>query len=114
MSKASDFLCVFVGRCADHLHHPTGRDAEGNYLDRDLLIPLARGQHDLEHVALNGTLFGDRSDLPPNVLRLRRTAHILLRLVDHHCTETVSLPVSFIGELALMLHRIARDLEESA
>ena len=112
MRRASDHLCVFCGRGADHLHHPSGRDADGNYLDPDLVVPLTRVHHDLEHVALNGTLFGDASPHSPDVLRLRRTAHLLLRLVDHIGTETIPLPMSFVGELALMLHRIARDLEE--
>lgn len=112
MRRAADFLCVFLGRRADHLHHPSGRDRHGNYLDPDLVIPLVREQHDLEHVALNLTLFGDDSDLPDDVLRLRRNAHFLLRLVDHHGTETIAVPARYLGELALMLHRVARNREE--
>ncbi len=102
MRRAADYLCVFVGRRADHLHHPSGRDADGKYLDRDLVIPLARVQHDLEHVALDQTTLR-LTDRPfPNMsCDSVGPGTSSFAWSTTKGTESILLPSSFVSELAL-------------
>jgi hypothetical protein len=108
--RASDYGCVFFGRTADELHHPTGRDADGLYLDPRFVVPLARRQHVVEHVAWSVAGVREGEDLKPNFLRLTRSGLLLVRLADHHGNGLVTLPALFVRELGLMHHRIADEL----
>ena len=110
--RARDHHCVFLGRTADHLHHVTGRDIDGVYLDPHLVVPLARVQHVLEHQCW-APLFADRVAGNANVLRLRRTGHLLIRLGQHEGNRRVTLPAETILQLGLMLQLIVDDLERT-
>ncbi len=72
MMRTSDFRCVFLGRPADHLHHLTGRDPDGHYLDPPLWTPLVRRIHVVEHQGWRAAGIADGAVGDPNVLRLRR------------------------------------------
>jgi hypothetical protein len=110
--RACDFLCLFFGRRADHLHHITGKDTEDNYLDPDFKAPVTKRAHSMEHAGWAGEPdFSDGGDRDHNWLRLRRTSHFLIRLGQHHGTFVV-LPAFFVVQLGLMLARIADDLDE--
>lgn len=41
--------CAFCGGPADRLHHPTGRDHEGRYLDPMLVFPADHDCHEFVH-----------------------------------------------------------------
>jgi hypothetical protein len=98
---------VFTSRAAEELHHSTGRDADGRYLDPALVVPLTRRQHVVEHVGWRALGIGEGAGLDPDVLRLRRAAFHLVRLADHHGAGVVALPASFVRELGLMLGQVA-------
>ena len=102
--RARDHRCIFLGRAADHLHHVTGRDTDGVYLDPHFVVPLARGQHVLEHQCW-APLFDDHVAGDANVLRLRRTGHLLVRLSQHEGSRSVTLPGETILQLGLMLQQ---------
>lgn len=87
----------------------TGRGPDGAYLDPDLLLPLVRRQHVLEHQSW-GADFADGVAGEANVLRLRRSGNCWLRLGD--CGgDGVTLPAETVRQHGLMLQRIADDLE---
>lgn len=109
--RATHFSCPFTGRPAEQLHHTSGRDADGHYLDPDLVLPLSLVQHNCEHTGWNVAGFGDGARADPNVLRLRRNAHPLLRLADLHRDGLVIVPAFYVEQLAWMLLRIADALE---
>ncbi len=113
MRWAAEYLCVFLRRPAEQLHHSSGRDADGRYLDPHLVVPLALVQHSCEHAGWNLAGFGDGTCADPSVLRLRRNGHLLIRCADHHRGGFVTVPAFFLEELGLMLHRIADDLESA-
>ncbi|HXA30957.1 MAG TPA: hypothetical protein VNV87_01765 [Acidimicrobiales bacterium] len=83
----------------------------GNYLDSRLIVPVVRRQHVVEHQGWNVAGIGDGTSSDPNALRLRRNAHLLIRLTDHHEDGSVPLPVLYFRELAFMLIRVADDME---
>ncbi len=60
MFRARDWYCPFEVCPADHLHHLTGRDASGLYLDEGLVIPLSSSQHIAEHQVWNFLGIGGR------------------------------------------------------
>jgi hypothetical protein len=101
---------VFLGRLADELHHITGRDADGIYLDPAFVVPLERRQHVVEHTGWHVVDVDEGADHGPNFLRLTRTGLHLVRLGEHHGEDTVILPAPYVRELGLMLHRIAADV----
>jgi hypothetical protein len=109
MMRATDFACLFLGRPADHLHHPTGRDADGRYLDPNLVAPLSRSMHVGEHQGWRALGIGEGSRAAANVLRARRLAHLLVRMGEHHGIGVVVLPASMVREMGKVLHRIADD-----
>ncbi len=41
--------CTFCGGQPDRLHHPTGRDHEGRYLDPMLVLPAEHDCHEFVH-----------------------------------------------------------------
>jgi hypothetical protein len=102
--------CVFLGRLADELHHVTGRDASGAYLDPALVVPLARRQHVVDHTGWRVAGVGEGVDLGPDFLRLARSGLHLVRLGEHHGESVVILPAPFVRELGLMLQRVAANL----
>jgi hypothetical protein len=104
--KARDWYCPFTGRPAEHLHHLTGCDAEGAYLDLLLVLPLLRRQHVIEHQCWSEE-FADGVDTDPNVLRLRRSGHLFIRLGEHHAGGVVVLPAIAVAEMGRMLNRVA-------
>jgi hypothetical protein len=103
--------CVFTGRPADEMHHLSGNGV-GGYFDRQLVVPLTRYQHVLEHVALRQAGLGEHSQLDANLLRLRRLAHFFVRLGDHHISSSglVVMPAETLWQLGLALHAIAEAL----
>jgi len=106
IANARDFECAFTGQPADELHHPTGRNAAGRYLDPDFVLPTVRRQHNLEHQSW-GPSYKETVVDDPDVLRLRRTGHLLIRLGEHRTGASVELPAAFAVALGLMLHQIA-------
>ncbi len=111
MMRARDHRCVFVGQRADHLHHASGRDGAGRYLDPLLVVPLTRRQHVVEHTSWSVLGIADGSVIAPDLLRLRRTGHLLVRLGVHHEGRTVQLPPLFVVELGRLLNRLAEERE---
>jgi hypothetical protein len=113
MKSARDYLCVFTGRPADELHHASGKDALGVYLDECLLFPVVLRQHVVEHQGWPVAGVAEGLDADPNMLRLRRVGLLLVRLGEHHKSGLVRLPAESVSELGLMLHRVTDDLEAS-
>jgi hypothetical protein len=112
VTRASDYRCPFTNRPAEHLHHATGKDCEGIYLDTGLVLPLIGVQHRREHQSW-GPSFKDVIEGDPSVLRLRRMASLGVRLGEFHAGGYVSLPGFYVVQLGLTLHRIASDLEHA-
>jgi hypothetical protein len=110
--RASDWLCPFVRRPADALHHVSGRAPDGSYFDPALVVPLAHRPHLLEHVAWRVAGIEDSTKAPGIVLRLRRTGHFWVRLGQHHEDGLVELPAPTVCEHGFFLHRIADELEQ--
>ncbi len=106
-------VCAFTGRSADHWHHVTGRGVDGLYLD-DLVFPLARRQHVLEHQAWRRVGLDDATQLPPSVLRLRRAAHLWVRLGAHHGFDLVTLPAPSVLAHGVMMNEVADELAGEA
>lgn len=71
--------CVICGRPARELHHPTGRDAEGRYLDACWTVPLCLACHRQDLPLWRD--FGLDALTDPVVARLGRDAFFLGRLV---------------------------------
>ena len=108
MNRAADHLDPFNGRQAEHLHHVTGKDADGRYFDPMFMIPLTSIQHVREHQSW-GPMFKDRVHGDDAMLRLRRAGHLLVRLGDHHAGDGVVLPALFVHHLGLVLHEVANE-----
>jgi hypothetical protein len=109
--RASDYPCPFFGRSAENFHHPTGPDAQGEYLDPLLKLPVSLPVHGTEHAGWRLAGIGEGSERSANVLRLRRLAHIFRRLGEHHGRGVVALPAPFLCQLAAVLLEIATDIE---
>jgi hypothetical protein len=92
-------------------HHPTGRDANGDYLDPGLTVGLSRRQHVVEHQGWRVAGFGEGSKAADNVLRLRRLGHLLVRMGEHHGIGVVVLPASLVRTIGRVMQRIANDLD---
>ena len=88
----------------------TGRSSEGEYFDPDLVIPLVVEMHQLEHQSWDAA-FADGVDGNPATLRLRRMAHLLVRLGEFHEHGVIVLPTPFIRQLGKSLHLIADEIE---
>src|SRR5664280_2283809 len=108
MMRAKDWSCPFTGRKGDH--HMTGRSADGDYLDPDLVVPLVAEQHRLEHQSWDPS-FADSVEGTPAVLCLRRIAHLFVRLGEHCEGGLVVLPATVVHQVGATLHRIADRLE---
>ena len=111
MKPAREQRCVFTGRLADELHHGSGQDPLGRYLDPHLVIPLSRRQHVLEHQGW-GTEIADGVASHLNVLRLGRMGRLLVRLGEFHVDGEVVLPAETVRQIGLTLNRIALDQKE--
>ena len=103
-------VCIFTGRPADHFHHATGRGLDGRYLNADLVVPLVRRMHVVEHAALRRSGLDEATQLSPTVLRLRRAGHLLVRLGEHHGEGSVTLPAPSVRALGEMLNEVADEL----
>lgn len=110
MTRASEWSCPFTGLRAGQLHHPTGK-LDGAYLDPKFVIPLVRRQHSLEHSCWRAAGICEDVHLQPNVLRLRRSGHLLVRLARHRVGGVVELPDFTALELGLLLLRVADECE---
>jgi hypothetical protein len=107
--SARDWECPFRGYPADHLHHMTGRNTSGLYLDEWLVIPLVAPQHQVEHQLWNLLGIGDGALASENWLRLRRISALLVRLGECHRDGVVTFPAETVYQLGLTLNRIADD-----
>ena len=58
-----------------------------------------------------GSVVSDGVDGDPDVLRLRRIAHHLIRLGEHKESDVIPLPAFVVRQLGVILHRIADRLE---
>jgi hypothetical protein len=105
--RAREWNCPFTGQPADALHHETGRDADGEYLDPELVLPLVRDQHVLEHQIWRMTGIGENLRADSNWLRCCRMGQQLVRLGKFHGDGTVTLPAAFVLQLGLFLLRMA-------
>lgn len=110
MKPAREWKCPFTGEPADELHHPTGRDADDEYLDSELLIPLVLDQHVIEHQVWQRTAVGEKVRGNPTWLRLRRVGQFLVRLGEFHGEGTVTLPSPFVRQLGFLLLRVAAEI----
>ncbi len=108
MRPAREYRCIFTGRRAENCHHPTCRDAAGNYLDALFVVPVVRRQHDREHQSMTWAGLDRIADR--NVARLRRTGHLLVRLGEHHGDRDVVIAAESLLQLGLMLHRVADEM----
>lgn len=102
-------LCEICGEPADHLHHPTGRDHLGRYLDRQLVLPVDHDHHeflhdDWRHENLN-ELRQPRTIVEYVAIRLRRLAMNLGRWDQALGGNT------FFGRLADAMQCWAEDLD---
>ncbi len=113
MKRAVDYRCPFCGQVADHLHHMTGRDAFGSYLDPGLRVPLTRRCHVVEHQTWRIGGMDDGVGGSPNSLRLLRSGLLLVRLGEHHEDGSVWLPASTVRELGRMQVDISRQLVDA-
>ena len=100
--------CVFTGRLADHLHHPTMRGPDGVRLDADFVVPVVRRQHDREHQSMTWSGLDEIDE--PNRARLERTSHLLVRLGEFHAGGVVCLPAESVRQLGLMLRRVSGEV----
>ena len=110
MKPAREWRCPFTGEPADELHHPTGRDADGEYLDRELGVPLVLDQHVIEHQVWDRTEIGEDVVANPTWLRLRRVGQLLVRLGEFHGEGSVTLPSPFVRQLGFLLLRVAVEV----
>ena len=99
-----------MGEPADQLHHLTGCDADGEYLDDELVVPLVLDQHVIEHQIWDRTAVGEDVRADPTWLRLRRVAQFLVRLGEFHGEGTVILPSPFVRQLGFLLLRLAAEI----
>jgi hypothetical protein len=102
--------CAFCGRPPDRLHHPTGRNHEGRYLDPLLVLPAEHDCHefvhdDWRHERLD-KLQKSRTSVEYIAIRLRRLAMNLGRIDQHLEGGT------FWGLLAEAFHRWADELDD--
>jgi hypothetical protein len=111
---ATDHRCVFIGRAADEWHHGSGKGADGLYLDPAFVVPLTRRQHVVEHVGWRELGIGEGVNLSPGILRLRRTAFLLVRLGEHHGTGVVTLPAPSVRALGRLINEVANELVAEA
>jgi len=100
---------MFCGRPFDELHHGTGRDHEGQYLDRMLVMPSDHDCHvfahdDWRHEKLD-ELDGPHTAVEYVAIRLRRIAMNLGRIDQHSGRQT------FWGLLADAMVSWAEELD---
>lgn len=110
MTRAGERRCPFSGKPADELHHVTGR-VRGRYADPDLVIPLTRSEHALEHTCWRAAGIGEGAHVEPVVVRLRRIGHLLVRLAEHHVGGVIELPDFTVRELGLLLLRVSDEID---
>lgn len=110
MRRAQDQRCPFTGEQADELHHLTGKDHSGAYLDPLLVVPLTRDQHVIEHQGWYRTGIGEHETGDLTDLRLRRAGQLLIRLGQHHGERSVTLPAGFLRALGRFLLEVASQL----
>jgi hypothetical protein len=104
---ASIWRCPFLGRPADAFHHVTGSGSDAIHLDPPLVVAVSLRAHGAEHVGWRSTGIDDTQGQDQDTLRLRRAAHFLVRLGEHHGDKVVTLPAETVAQLGLLLHRIA-------
>ena len=112
MRPAREWRCPFTGEPADELHHPTGCDADGEYFDPDLVVPLLLDQHVTEHQVWDRTGIGESVRADSTWLRLRRVGQLLVRFAQFCRDGEVTLPSPFVRQLGLFMLRIATDVIE--
>lgn len=113
----SSSRCIFCGRRPIDWHHVTGRAvADGEYLDRGLVVPLCRRHHSREHVLLADMDLEWLTDEGDSLVhRLRRVRLFFERRADFGRTPVLD-PASeralglLLGETiaALLAARIGR------
>lgn len=109
--RAKDWRCPFSDLPGDQLHHLSGRGAEGNYLFPDLVVPLVKTQHVLEHQAWRVAEVTDGRAGDPAVLFLMRSGLFMVRLADNHGDGVVTLPAFTLLELGRALMATAHTVE---
>ena len=112
MTRAREWRDPFTGGPADELHHVTGRIG-GRYADPDFVVPLSRAEHAREHAAWRAAGIGEESDLPPEVLRLRRSSHLFVRLARCHPGGEIALPDFVLVHYGLFTARVSDEIEAS-
>ena len=111
MRRAADYWCVFLGRTAEHLHHPSGRDANGKYIYPGLVMPLVRSQHGVLHKLWNAEGIGEDADRHPLALAHYRIASDLVILGQYHQDGLVRVPAFVLVELGLVHRNVAERFE---
>jgi hypothetical protein len=109
--RARDWPCPFTGRPAEELHHPEGRDDEGEYFTMRFVVPVVRRIHVVEHQLWTIAGIGEGVAMDPLALQLRRDAQLLVRLGEHHARGIVVLPAETFLQLGLSLRAIADAVE---
>jgi hypothetical protein len=110
MRRARDWCCPFDEDPAEHLHHWTGRDSAGRYLDPDLVGPLTAKNHRAEHQVWSALGIADGTGHNPDYLRLRRSGVQLVRLGEHHEGGVVQVPADTLKHFGRMLCGISDRL----
>lgn len=111
--------CIYCGRPAERRHHPTGKDHEDRYLDREFTVPVCHDHHELVGDDRR-TLGLEVSERPLTWLdrvevRLRRMAIDAARLAHRYpdnvwFRRAAELLARCAGELAAFRHHLdARD-----
>lgn len=90
----------FTGAAASDWHHVSGRGPDGHYFDPDLVVPLTRRQHVVEHQLWRAGGI-DKAKGSIRVIRHRRIATLLCRLGRKE--GNVTLPASFFLALGKFL-----------
>ena len=113
MKIAKNYRSPFSRRTADHLHHVTARDSDGNYLDPKYVVPLTVTEHAREHQSWTCD-FADGRSGDPDFLRASRAATLWIRLGDHHEGGSVHIPSEFARQTGLLFQRLARRISKGS
>lgn len=93
----------FTGQPAEEFHHVSGRGPDGHYLDPDLVVPLTRRQHVIEHQLWRAAGI-DKVKGSVRVVRLQRIANLVCRIGQGE--GTITLPATFFLSLGRLLLEI--------
>ena len=107
MTKASEFFDPFNGRPAQEWHHVTGRDSNGRYFNKDLVIAVSITTHNRIHQSW-GVEYKDGVEGDPVSIQISRLGTIFYFLGESGDALTRELPTAFFTMVADALFRIIK------